>query len=686
MRFIALPRLGLIALVVTVALVASGCRAGSESATSTTSVTTSTVASSAPATGGTQQLETTFAAAGVAMVADENSTTPAVAVSGSPVLTLTAWQVANLNAEAAGHGGLSGADLDSMLPMPATAPALADIVGGWVIAKGDPTAIAAGGLLGSPDWTHPEQVVFPTAVLTLFEADLLQHAAATSPAASQPASQPASPASAQSSDAAWRGGALHIEDASLVTAPCSTVSNFVNAILDKVFNLLKVNPTDVSNFVNGVVGGGVLGAIAGGVAGFLAGFWNHAVDLAEQAAKSVLKALTQPVLNAIALVVGGVAVISMIRSYLQQWTAAVTPDPAGNTFPVQPSVNKGNVTVAIDTNAEIQDWPAQLVDCAKAADVELPTLAKAGSPVTWTTDQQELALITPGTLNGTLDTNLKQTLTYVTGNEDATTHTKGTLVSPTVTANVRVRRTEVEQLRTFVTAYVTGKVPAIVAPVLNPILAAYIELATQYLDKITAVTGTTTFVVSHHIPKTPSLSPSPASVSCSSNGTTIPAGTYSGPIDATLTTQMHLNLPGASIPNAGGGDERMTGNVKVVSDGTKVTGTMTLSELGLSHVGLPGSVNVHTVSNGGLTATISGPASNPVVDGTFSGEWASLDAPVINGSGSATSPVHAGLHITRVGCGSISGDAIAMFAEFASSVAQYLSFGGSGVWTATRAG
>jgi len=679
-RFTTLPRLGLIALVATVALVASGCRAGSESATATTSVTASTVPSSAPAIGGTQQLETTLAAAGVATVSDENSTTAAVGVSGSPVLTLTAWQVANLNAEAAGHGGLTGADLDSMLPMPATAPALADIVGGWVVGKGDPTAVAAGGLLNNPDWTHPEQVMFPTAVLTLFEADLLQHASATGPVASPAASL----ASAPASDAAWRGGALHIEDASLVTAPCSTVSNFVNAILDKVFNLLKVNPTDVSNFVNGVVGGGVLGAIAGGVAGFLAGFWNHAVDLAEQAAKGVLKALTQPVLNAIALVVGGVAVISMIRSYLQQWTAAVTPDPAGNTFPVQPSVNKGNVTVAIDTNAEIQDWPAQLIDCAKAADVELPTLAKAGSPVTWTTDQQEPALITPGTLTGTLDTNLKQTLTYVTGNEDATTHTKGTLVSPTVTANVRVRRTEVEQLRTFVTAYVTGKVPAIVAPVLNPILASYIELATQYLDKITAVTGTSTFVVSHHVPKTPS--PSPASVSCSSNGTTIPAGTYSGPIDATLTTQMHLNLPGASIPNAGGGDERITGNVKVVSDGTKVTGTMTLSELGLSHVGLPGSVNVHTVSNGGLTATISGPASNPVVDGTFSGEWASLDAPVINGSGSATSPVHAGLHVTRVGCDSISGDAIAMFAEFASSVAQYLSFGGSGVWTATRAG
>jgi hypothetical protein len=695
-----------------VALVASGCRVGGTSATATGSATASTPPSPAPATsaatgGSAQRLETTLAAAGVATVADETTTTPAVPVTGSQVLTLTTWQVANLNAEAAGHGGITGADLDTMLPMPATAPAFADIVGGWVIADGDPTAAAAGALLGTPDWTNPEQVVFPTAVLTLFEADLLQHVSATnpaasepaspaasepaspaasepaSPAASEPASPAASPAASEASSAAWLGKGPVIEDVSIVTAPCSTVSNFVDSVLDKVFSLLKVNPTDVSNFVNGVVGGGVLGAIAGGVAGFLTGFWNHAVDLAEQAVKGVLKALTQPVLNAMALVIGGVAVISMVRSYLQQWTAGVVADPAGNTFPIAPKTNAGNVKVSIDTNAEIQDWPPQMVDCASAADVTLPTLAKAGSPVTWTAQPQEPGLIAPGALTGTLDSDLTQTLTYVTGNEDAKTHNTGTLVSPTVTTTVQVRRTEVEELRNFVTAYITGKVPAIVAPVLNPILAAYIELATEYLDKITAVNGTTTFVVSHHEPKTPSPSPTPTS-SCNVSGTTIPAGSYAGPIKATLTTQMHLNLPQATIPDAGGGTEAFTGNVNVVSDGKQVTGTITLSGLGLSQVGLPGSVNVHTVDNGGLTGAISGSASNPMVNGTLTGEWASLDAPVINATGSAESPIHAGLHITRVGCNSISGDAIAMFAEFASSVAQYLSLGGSGIWTATR--
>src|SRR6185437_13562577 len=164
-----------VALVVALALVASGCRAGGPKVappTANTTVRPAVASSSAPATGraadsraaatstasgGEQQLTQTLAAAGVATVADELATAPAVGVTGSTVLTLTAWQVANLDSEAASHGGLTGADLDSMLPMPADTPTFADIVGGWVIANGDATATAAGVLLSSPDWTHPEQ-------------------------------------------------------------------------------------------------------------------------------------------------------------------------------------------------------------------------------------------------------------------------------------------------------------------------------------------------------------------------------------------------------------------------------------------------------------------------------------------------------------------------------------------------
>jgi hypothetical protein len=49
-----------------------------------------------------------------------------------------------------------------------------------------------------------------------------------------------------------------------------------------------------------------------------------------------------------------------------------------------------------------------------------------------------------------------------------------------------------------------------------------------------------------------------------------------------------------------------------------------------------------------------------------------------------SSLVHAGLHVISASCASISGDAVAMFAEFAKAVAQYISISGSGVWTAAR--
>lgn len=160
-------------------------------------------------------------------------------------------------------------------------------------------------------------------------------------------------------------------------------------------------------------------------------------------------------------------------------------------------------------------------------------------------------------------------------------------------------------------------------------------------------------------------------------------GHYAGPVKATLTTTMHLDVGGVTIAHAGGGTEVLKGIVRLASDGQSVTGSITMSGLGLSQVGVPGGVAVHSVDNGELTGRISGPASAPIVTGTLSGEWASLDAPVLNGSGSAENKFTAGLHVTSASCTSVSGDAIAMFAQIADPVRQYVTVGGSGSWTAT---
>jgi hypothetical protein len=168
---------------------------------------------------------------------------------------------------------------------------------------------------------------------------------------------------------------------------------------------------------------------------------------------------------------------------------------------------------------------------------------------------------------------------------------------------------------------------------------------------------------------------------CTASGTTIPAGHYSGTIKATVKTVMRLTVPGAgTLNNAGRGTQAMNGSVKIVSDGTNVTGSVDLSGLGFSTIA---NGEAGSAGTGAFTGTISGPASNPIVTGTLSGEWDSF-GPVTTSSGSASNGTKVGLHVTNASCSAITGDAIAMFAEIAKPVAQYITISGAGIWTAKR--
>jgi hypothetical protein len=124
----------------------------------------------------------------------------------------------------------------------------------------------------------------------------------------------------------------------------------------------------------------------------------------------------------------------------------------------------------------------------------------------------------------------------------------------------------------------------------------------------------------------------------------------------------------------------MNGKIDIVSDGSTVTGTLDLTGLGYSTIagGEAGSAET-----GAFTAKISGPASSPIVTGTLSGEWDSY-GPITTSSGSASNGTVVGLHVTGASCSAVTGDAIAMFAEIAKPVAQYIKISGTGAWTATR--
>lgn len=670
---------GRVAGALVVSLLAAGCMHSARPTAHSPGITAAPVADSA------QSLERTFAAAGIATVADETSTTPLVPVSGPEVLTLTRWQVDNISSEVADHDGVLGSDLDTVLPMPANSPQLADIVGGWAITKADPIATSAAALLGTPDWTHPDQVVFPTAVTALFAADLLQHVSraeaqptsgatpsttsseAPSSTPSETPSMTATPTPDESgtvSGAAYDVPAAAPVPASVVTAPCTTVAGFVDSVLDQVFSILHLDPAGVAAYLNGQVGG-LAGAILSGLASFLVTFWNTAVRLARQALEAVVSQITAPILKAMATAIGGVAVFTMLRSYLKRWTTSVTPTPPSNMFGIAPAFNTGQFAVGIDRNADTSEWPPILVDCAKAANVPLPSLATAGSPVRWTLTGQEPGLVTHGALSGALDATLHESLDYRTGTEPASLARHGTLVSPTVTAAASVRRPEIEQLRQFVTSYLTGQVPGIVAPFVDPILTDYVERATRFLDTLTAVTGRSTIVVAHHVPK-----PVPG---CTPNGNVVPAGTYAGAVKAGLKLDFRHG-----VPAVGGGVDQMSGTIRLHSDGRHVTGTIRLSGSGVAHAGLSGIMEAFDHSFGHLNGRIAGSANDPTVSGVLAGH----DEIV----GATSARFHAGLHVTSADCHEISGDLVPMWQDILRPVRRYLSLRGSGEWTIQRAG
>lgn len=659
-------RFATLAALVAVAVAVTGCTSGAGAASR------SSASGNAIAAGGAMSasdLSSAFAATGVATVSDESSAAPAVQPTGSTGLRLTAWQVDNMAAQTRSHGGMTGADLDATLPSPG-GPPLDAIVAAWTIAGNDQAARTAGRLLGVAvgsrlDAGRVDALVFPQAVLALFVADAVAHAG-VSPTASS--------AAWPSRDQQLGGG---VELAGYVSepaasGPCTAITSFVNDVLNRIFKSLKLDPATVAAYVSGKLGGGTLGAVVGGVAGWVASFWNSLVDAGQAAAEAALGALTAPVLSVIRLAIGGLGTITMLTSYLKQWSATITPDPAANRFAVGgESDRSGTFTVSVDTKAEVADWPAIVVDCAAAAGVPLPTLTKAGLPVVWKVVGDEPGLVNADAAGPPLDDHLSSAIHYVTGRESVET-AKGQLVTPTITVTSQVRRTEIDQLRMLVTAFATAQVPGVIAPVVNPIITYYVELATRQLDRFTAVDGSVTVVISHHVPPTPTpkASGNAAGGSCATNdGKSIPAGRYSGQVDGSLNT--HLTV----VEAAGNGSDHMSGSITLTSDGHQVTGSMTLKGAGSADVSVPGELTVNTTHFGSLVGTISGPASSPVVDGTLAGS---------DDSGAHSSPFHAGLHVTKASCDAVSGDIVAMFQEITAPESPYLTIDGSAPWTIHR--
>ena len=598
-----------------------------------------------------------LATAGVATQADEVTPGPLVPLTGpASAVRVTAWQADQMDVEIHNQAGVLGSDLDAAVPMPKGALPISYLIAGWLVAGSSPAAVAARTLMGKQDWVHAGKVVFPTVALTMFVADTVRHADGGDPSAS-PSSQTPAPGSP------GPPGLRRAAGAPLTETPCTTIANFANDVLSAVFGRLSLNVQDVTEWADNTFGDGHGDSTAGTFAFFLATAWNVGVSLARQALETGIGAITKPIVAAIRLAIGALATITTLVSYLKKWSAPVVAQPNPDQFAIGPEPDHtGRFTVQINRNAEIDDWPKVLVDCAGAVDVTLPTLTKAGLPVHWRVLAASAPVVNfaaPGLPATTpLDTALTTSVRYVTGREDART-AKGEPVRDTIKVGVSVRRTEVAQLKDFILAFLTREIPGIARPIVTPLIKPYLERLFTFIDGITGVDGNETLTVAHHLP--PVCKPGPA----------IPVGEW--------TPTPGLALGSFALVESRPGQGRIAERARLAalamrSDGTRVTGSMALSWNGAGMLRFPGAISFSVQENSTLRGAISGPVANPVVDGVITG------TETVDGQATAGSRrVHLHLHVTAT-CAGARGDVLAMLRETVHAPVALQ--GGPVVWTA----
>lgn len=596
------------------------------------------------------------------------------------VQVLSAWQVDALSQEAAAGSGIEGNVLNAAFPVRG-GPPLSVVLAGWMASGVDADAKAAAVLMGHPDFVHHVDLHYPMFVFQLFLADLARHTTGTPSADAPPPSS-----SPQSS-----GAGLRSPGHSFIAAPdlhCGNISAIVNDQLTTLFAALKVDPTAIAGYLAGKIP--TVGVVVGTVVGFFASFWNSVVTLAQQSLQGVVDKITAPVIGALRLVFGALALVTTIASYLKAWALPVKSDPDHLLLSTIPRT--GKLTSTIDPNTLTNAWPPELVSCAQEYGVQLPKLAQPGDPVTWTV-QTHPELVTLDHEQTSLDDHYQTVNGYTTATETAAQAKGAVITYPVVWFKAIAQRSEVTELGQFATRLALSQLPTFLQPVAKPYIDAAVARIAGVVDEIVGVKGTAFVAIGRHSPAPPP--------GC--NGTPgIPAGHYSAAFPVTFTASGTIDLD-ASTGAVWTVNQRASGSgrVRLTSNGRTVAGTVTVSlamstgNLGAPQVGIPDIAH----SDGGstqLNLTVSGPATAPVAIGTAasSGARTTIDIPIPvdppDPSATAPTSVKVGLHLTSISCTAIAGDVVAMFREIATQTAAkapllHMTIGGKGAWTAPRA-
>ena len=206
------------------------------------------------------------------------------------------------------HAGTLGASLDAIVPASKGAPPFSYLLAAWVnpgTSIGREEAVRATWANRSGPM-HPA-LVFPTIGLSLFAADSIKAVGASL----QPEGCATGPANA--------GRARGSTPTIVVNAPCSLVSNFLQKVIDAVFDNLKLN---------GPTGSTVTAKIGS----FFVNLWNTAVSYAKSAVTGLTSAVLNVIVGKITAAAAAAATIAEVVSNITPWSVRVAAVPTSVDF------------------------------------------------------------------------------------------------------------------------------------------------------------------------------------------------------------------------------------------------------------------------------------------------------------------------------------------------------------------
>jgi hypothetical protein len=448
------------------------------------------------------------------------------------IIRITPWQVQNMAAEAANGGGVTGAELVEMAPTPDGAPPIGYLISAWATTYDSDAARLAHAVLGDQDFHHPESILFPSLVTTLF----LAGATADYDASEYPIAGAMGPVLGTAVTASFQ----QPQAAGL----CSTVASFIQHAIATVVNALKVDTSK------------------GGVFGFLGRIWNAAVDLAAGLVKGLLEAVTRPVVQLMVNIFGVIETIRQVSSYLLVWRATLVPKPETNVFGVDDNKVHGRLTLTVlDNRLPI---PEPVLDCAEVFGVNLRDAGSAtGSKVTWSpTNIARPDLSRLDSAEDVLDRNQIAQYDYFTGQESSSL-AKGEEHAGLLKLVAAVHRNDIEKVRQLFTALVFDQVPSSIRGIVESIAGPILDAATNHLTSLTDVRATGYVAITFHS-EPPSNPPMAGATSPPAPGsaTGCPSGMLQYVSDknavahlvvSELTPQQFLAQTQARFPNLTGG-------------------------------------------------------------------------------------------------------------------------------------